>query len=83
VTIDFENQKAGCEAHVLHPDLVPWEHKTDGNTVIWITPEGDIKNGVKGADVFSSHEIVANHKACASPDEFIKTLRHEFDAEIF
>ena len=83
VSIDFENQKAGCEAHVLLPDLVPWEHKTDGNTVIWITPEGNIKNGVKGADVFSSHEIVANHKACASPDEFIKTLRHEFDAEIF
>lgn len=83
VTLDFANQKTGCEAHVLHPDLVPWEHKTDGNTVIWITPEGDIKNGVKGADVFSSHEIVANHKACASPDEFIKTLRHEFDAEIF
>ena len=83
VTLDFANQKTGCEAHVLHPDLVPWPHKVKDNVITWITPEGDIKNGVKGADVFSSHEIVANHKACASPDEFIKTLRHEFDAEIF
>lgn len=83
VTLDFENQKAGCEAHVLHPDLVPWPHKTDGHSITWITPEGDIKNGVKSGDTFSSCEIVANPKVCASPDEFIKTLRNEFDGTIF
>jgi hypothetical protein len=73
----------GCEAHILHPDLVPWPHKVNDNQVTWITPEGDIKNGIKGPDIFSSREIVANHKACASPDEFIKTLRKDFGAEIF
>jgi hypothetical protein len=73
----------GCEAHILHPDLVPWSVKIVDDTVTWITPEGDIKNGVKNATVFSSREIVANHKACASPDEFIKTLRKDFGAEIF
>jgi hypothetical protein len=26
---------------------------------------------------------VANHKVCASPDEFIKSLRKDFGAEIF
>jgi hypothetical protein len=83
VKLDFENQKAGCEAHVLHPDLVPWKVKILGDDVIWITPEGEIKNGIKSADTFSSREIVANHKACASPDEFIKTLRKDFGAEIF
>ena len=83
VTLDFENQKVGCDAHVLHPDLVPWPHKSEKNQVIWITPEGDIKNGVKDSDTFSSREIVANHKVCASPDEFIKTLRNEFDGTIF
>ena len=83
VKLDFENQKAGCEAHVLHPDLVPWKVKILGDDVIWITPEGEISNGIKGPDVFSSREIVANHKACASPDEFIKTLRKDFGAEIF
>jgi hypothetical protein len=83
VTLDFENQKAGCEAHILHPDLVPWKHKVMGGDVIWITPEGDINNGIKGSDKFSSREIVANHKACASPDEFIKSLRKDFGGEIF
>lgn len=83
VKLDFENQKAGCEAHVLHPDLVPWKVKILGDDVIWITPEGEIKNGIKSADTFSSREIVANYKACASPDEFIKTLRKDFGAEIF
>ena len=83
MSLDFENQKNGCDAHVLHPDLVPWPHKSEKNQVIWITPEGDIKNGVKDSDTFSSREIVANHKVCASPDEFIKTLRNEFDGTIF
>ena len=83
VTLDFANQRQGCEAHILHPDLVPWPHKVVDNTVTWITPEGDIKNGAKCADVFSSREIVANHKVCASPDEFIKDLRKDFGAEIF
>ena len=83
VSLDFENQKNGCDAHVLHPDLVPWPHKSEKNQVIWITPDGDIKNGVKDSDTFSSREIVANHKVCASPDEFIKTLRNEFDGTIF
>lgn len=83
VALDFENQKVGCDAHVLHPDLVPWPHKSEKNQVIWITPEGDISNGVKSADTFASTEIVANWKACASPDEFIKTLRNEFDGTIF
>ena len=83
VSLDFENQKNGCDAHVLHPDLVPWPHMISNNEVIWMTPEGDIKNGVKNSDTFSSREIVANHKVCASPDEFIKTLRNEFDGTIF
>jgi hypothetical protein len=62
---------------------VPWQYTVIEKSVTWITPEGNIKNGAKSADVFSSREIVANHKACASPDEFIKTLRKDFGAEIF
>jgi hypothetical protein len=53
------------------------------NNVTWITPEGDIQNGAKSATVFSSREIVANHKVCASPDEFVKSLRKDFGGEIF
>lgn len=80
---DFDAQMNGCDAHVLHPDLVPWQHKVENDKVIWITPEGNIANGVKSSDTFASTEIVANWKACASPDEFIKTLRNDFDGKIF
>jgi hypothetical protein len=83
VTLDFANQRVGCEAHILHPDLVPWPHTIKNENVTWVTPDGEISNGIKSATVFSSREIVANHKACASPDEFIKTLRKDFGAEIF
>lgn len=79
----FNEQLKGCEEHVLHPDLVPWPYTITDKKVTWITPEGNIKNGAKSASVFSSREIVANHKVCASPDEFIKDLRKDFGAEIF
>jgi hypothetical protein len=80
---DFTAQLSGCTDHILHPDLVPWQHKVVNNNVTWITPEGDIQNGAKSANTFSSREIVANHKVCASPDEFIKSLRKDFGGEIF
>jgi hypothetical protein len=82
VALNFENQKAGCEAHVLHPDLVPWPHRTDGNKVIWITPEGDIKNGQSDWETFTSREIVANHVACASGDKFVSEVREIFGAKV-
>lgn len=82
VTLDFENQKVGCEAHVLHPDLVPWPHKVVENVVTWITPEGDIKNGQSSFDTFESTEIVANPKACASGDRFVEDMRSMFGAKV-
>jgi hypothetical protein len=61
---------------------VPWEHKTDGNTVIWITPEGDIQNGVSDWETFTSREIVANPSACASGDRSIADMREMFGAKV-
>jgi hypothetical protein len=82
VTLDFENQKAGCEAHVLHPDLVPWPHKVKDNVITWITPQGDIKNGVSDWETFTSREIVANPTACASGDRFVEDMRENFGAKV-
>jgi hypothetical protein len=82
VPLSFEYQKIACEAHVLHPDLVPWQHKVEGRTIIWITPDGDIKNGVSDWETFTSSEIVANHKACASDDKFIGEAREIFGAKV-
>jgi hypothetical protein len=82
VPLDFDNQKAGCEAHVLHPDLVPWPHKVKDNVITWITPEGDIKNGVSDWETFTSHEIVVNPSACASGDRSIADMREMFGAKV-
>jgi hypothetical protein len=82
VPLNFENQKQGCEAHVLHPDLVPWPHKVEQNTIMWITPEGSIKNGISDWETFTSKEIVANHKACASGDKFMDEAREIFGAKV-
>jgi hypothetical protein len=82
VALDFENQKQGCEAHVLHPDLVPWQHKVEGKAIIWMTPHGDIKNGVSDWETFTSREIVANAPACASRDKFVDEAREIFGAKV-
>ena len=82
VTLDFDNQKQGCEAHVLHPDLVPWHHKVEGTAIIWITPDGDIKNGASDWETFTSREIVANPKACAADDKFLNEAREIFGAKV-
>lgn len=73
---DAEAQRAGCDNHILHPDLVPWqfEHKQTG--VIWLTPNGDILNAPGG---HTSAEIVANWQACASN---VKLPYAAFDAKV-
>jgi len=82
VEIPTDNQRDGCNAHVLHPDLVPWPHEFDGQHVIWITPEGKIKNGEKDGDVYESTEIVANPQACVQSDDFIKEMRDIFGGKV-
>ncbi len=41
-----------------------------------------VANGEPCATVFSSKEIIANQRACANPDDFIKELMNEFGAFI-
>jgi hypothetical protein len=82
VLLDFEHQKVGCEAHVLHPDLVPWGYKVKDKAIIWMTPEGDIRNGVGDWETFTSREIVANAPACASRDKFVDEARDIFGAKV-
>lgn len=66
--IPVEFQRHGCESHVLHPDLVPWELK-DGHdewTAVYVINGKDVANGdpeIEG--VFSSRELLANAAACA------------------
>lgn len=64
---DVEAQRAGCDSHVLHPDLTPWQYEPTDDGVIWLTPHGKITQ-----PEYLSTEIVANPAACASGvrDEF-------------
>ncbi len=79
--IPVEFQRVGCEAHVLHPDLVPYQRKDspDGNHAVYVIDGVDVINGENG---YKSSEIVANPQACISGDTFIADLRNKFDGEI-
>lgn len=79
---DLDAQLAGCSAHILHPDLTPWDFKPSESGVIWLTPEGPIENGVSAPKVYESIEIVGNWKACAKPDEFVDEVRDVFGAKV-
>ena len=82
--IPTDDQHDGCESHVIHPDLVPWkrlEGPSDWIAVYEI--EGfAISNGEPSDGVYSSRELIANPKACASGDAQLNALREEWNGRI-
>lgn len=69
--IPYEFQLKGCESHVLHPDLVPWEIKDgpDEWTAVYNIDGKNVANGEACANIYSSREILTNPKACANANE--------------
>jgi hypothetical protein len=64
--IAVEYQHQGCEAHTLHPDLVPWAMKNSDHE--WTaTFEIDGTNVQNGENGFSSQELIDNASGCANP----------------
>ena len=84
IELAVENQRTGCNSHVLHPDLVPWDRVDSDNAheAVYLIDGKPVRNGEAGDNCFSSKEIVSNPNACANPDEVINELRSEFDARI-
>jgi hypothetical protein len=83
--IPVEFQREGCDSHVLHPDLVPWQLDADASSqwdAVWLIDGKQVRNGEPDANVYASKEIVANPNACASGDEFIAEMRREFGGRI-
>jgi hypothetical protein len=82
--IPVEAQHAGCESHVLHPDLVPWERKDglDQWTAVYVIEGRNVANGEGDAHVYTSREILVNPKMCSLGDEYVEKLRATFDARI-
>lgn len=82
--IPVDYQRTGCEGHVLHPDLVPWERAEglDNWTAVYIIDGKPVDNGEGDAHVYTSREILANPKMCTMNDEFVTEARELFGARI-
>ena len=83
--VPLEAQHTGCEGHVLHPDLVPWQRKDgpDEFTAVYEINGVNLANGDPEQEgVFGSKELLANAAACASGDAFIAEMRRDFGGRI-
>jgi hypothetical protein len=83
--VPVEAQRTGCEGHVLHPDLVPWQRKDgpDELTAVYKINGVNVANGnpeIEG--VWGSKELLANPAACTSGDGFIAQMRKEWGGRV-
>jgi hypothetical protein len=79
------SQHEGCESHVLHPDLVPWQRKdSDIDFVAMYEIEGvTVANGDPGEGVYGSKELLANVAACSDKGwQQLHDLRSQFNGRI-
>lgn len=79
-----EAQRAGCEAHVLHPGLVPWEMRdgADEREAVYIIDGKPVRNGEPKRGRFSSAEILADPMACRNANDDINDIREELGGRI-
>lgn len=82
--IPVEFQHSGCDQHVLHPDLVPWQMapNDNANEATYIINDVHVRNGEPDAFVYSSKEIIADPVACTIQDETVELLRANLQARI-
>lgn len=80
-TIPENAQHEGCDWHVIHPELVPYQFKPahDEWHGIYIINNKEVLNGNDG---FKSSEILANPTECADPSDFTKELRETMGGRI-
>ena len=83
--IPLDAQRTGCDAHVLHPDLVPWQRKDgpDEFTAVYEINGRPVANGDPGSHgAFSSRELLANPEACAGGDKVIHEMRRDWGGRV-
>ena len=81
----MDAQHQGCESHVLHPDLVPWQRKDGPNewTAVYEINGVDVANGDPAQEgVWGSTELLANAEACAGGDPLIAEMRKTWNARV-
>lgn len=69
MAIPPEAQYDGCDDHVFHPDLVPWqmEGSDDGLSVTWLIGQSRLRNGSGG---LTSRQLL---------DETVQALAGKFE----
>lgn len=84
--IPVEFQRQGCDSHVIHPDLVPWQlvemEMLDDWTAVYLIEGKPVANGEPRPGVFTSRELLANPQGCASGDSFVADMRASFGGRI-
>ena len=82
--IPFEFQLEGCDGHVLHPELVPFQRKESASDweAVYVIDGKEVRNGEPDANVFSSKEIISDPLACAHADDAVRDLRDTFEGRI-
>ena len=82
--IPTEFQHKGCDNHVLHPDLVPWEMRDSDSDwqAVYIINEKPTVNGnpADGDRVYASSELIANANGCQ--DEGVNEIRDRFNGRV-
>jgi len=81
--IPVEFQRRGCDSHVLHPDIVPWEIDTKHSTErVAAFKVGDriIHNGEGDANTYTSLEIITLGENVGN--QLIDETRISFDAKV-
>jgi len=83
-TIPVDAQREGCDGHVLHPELVPWQRleSTDQWKAVYMVDGKRVENGEADANVYGSKELVSNAAGCAMDDEFMKEAREVLGARV-
>ena len=82
--IPVDAQHNGCDHHVIHPDLVPWQRMEgpDQWTARYKINRKEVNNGDPSFDVYGSKELLANPAACTGGNEYIKQMRQDFGGRI-
>lgn len=78
--IPVEFQHEGCDDHVLHPDLVPWQRKEGFNEwiAVYVIDGIDVSNGSPDATIFSSREILEHTALVKDPPALVSEVRKAF-----
>lgn len=79
-------QAAGCDGHILHPDLVPWVLDQDASAelvAVWVINGAPVKNGLPADGAHTSKEILTNPEFCAAMPAMVQDVRALFpDARV-